>query len=108
MIFIQTDKHTNLVTMIHYMPFDSQYGIKDDNGKLLTEEQIEEIGFLVDNLPKVEKIKGKRPIMSYSKEEGFQVTYIDIPKIDYSGVPQSMTEKIQDDLVLSLIDNNIL
>lgn len=108
MIYIQTDKDTNLITMIHYMPFDPQHGMKDDDGVLLTEEQLKETGFLVDALPKAEYIQGKRAIIYYTEADGFTVKYVDVPKVDYPNVPQAMTEKIQDDLTLAFIEAGIL
>ncbi len=108
MIYIQTNEETNLVTMVHYMPFDPQHGMKDENGELLTEEQMKETGYLVDTLPKAEHIQGKRAITYYTEADGFRVEYVDVPKIDYPGVPQATIEKIQDDLTLAFIEAGIL
>lgn len=44
MIYVETNAQ-NVVVYLHYMPFDSQYGL----GK--TEDELAQTGFLTDNLP---------------------------------------------------------
>jgi hypothetical protein len=56
------------------MPFD------DINGLGKTEEELLQIGYLVDEVPEPEQIEGKSSMMFYTPERGFWFEYIDIPK----------------------------
>ncbi|MCR4436149.1 MAG: hypothetical protein QHH06_10250 [Clostridiales bacterium] len=39
------------IGFIHNMPFDPEHGMKDQNGVQLTDEQLSQMGILVDSLP---------------------------------------------------------
>lgn len=59
--FIQDERGLR-VTFRHYKPFDE----KDGMGK--TEEELLQIGALVDDIPQPEQIPGKEPILYYNPE----------------------------------------
>lgn len=62
-VFIRGDKidDTNIaVSFQHFAPLDKKDG--------LTEEQLAE-GFLVDEIPEPEEVKGARPLLCYNTEE---------------------------------------
>lgn len=61
MIFIKTTED-NIVSFIHYKPFDS----KDGLGK--TKEELEQEGVLVESVPKPENIEGRTPILHCNPE----------------------------------------
>lgn len=108
MVYIQTNKDTNRVVMTHYRPFDEQYGIKNEDGTIKTEEQLKETGFLVESYPVVERKEGKRGFVKYTPTDGFSIEYEDAPVEEYRGVPQKIVNEIRDNLVLYLVESNIL
>lgn len=64
MIFLWLEDSPEQVVKVrgcNYMPFDPTFGL----GK--TEEELRELGALVESIPDAEKIEGKRPIMLYDK-----------------------------------------
>lgn len=100
MIYIQTDSH-NKVILIYNSPFDEKYGL----GK--SEEELLATGFLVDFVPRAEEKDGYYSITYYTKEDGFYFQYEQLLQKQHDA-NEAMVNQIQDDLVLSLIDNNIL
>lgn len=62
------------VQLTHFMPFDSKEGF----GK--TEAELLQMGYLLDEIPEPEKIKGKIPVACYTEEKGFYYEYEDEPK----------------------------
>lgn len=108
MIYIETDKDTNIITMYHYMPFDKEHGIKDEDGNVKTEEEMRKTGFLVDALPSVPCKKGYRAVLKYTKEKEFEYEYIEVPQNDYPSVPYNLVQQIQDDMTLALIESGVL
>lgn len=73
MIYIATDT-TNIVTFIHYMPFDPRYGL----GK--SEEELKKTGFLVESIPEYgeEVPEGKYPELHYDGSK-FSWVLVDVP-----------------------------
>ncbi|HEY9746681.1 MAG TPA: hypothetical protein V6C99_10740 [Oculatellaceae cyanobacterium] len=59
--FIKDEKGLR-VGFIHHMPFDSQHGM----GK--TEQELLQIGALVDDIPEPEQIEGKVPVLYYNPQ----------------------------------------
>lgn len=100
MVYIQTD-FNNKVIFIHNYPFDEKYGMNKSEDELLSS------GFLVDKLPVKPKKTGFCSILYYTKEDGFYFQYEQLPQKQYD-TNEATVNQIQDDLVLSLIDNNIL
>lgn len=72
MVFIQTEE--NKVEFCHYMPFHQGCGL----GK--TEEELLQIGYLVDSIPEPKEIEGKFSTLFFTPEQGFWFEYADIPK----------------------------
>ena len=73
--YVDEDKHS--VGMIHYMPFDEENGL----GK--TEEELLQEGLLIEELPKLENIPNKAPILfcnPQTKEVWYE--YVVIPESD--------------------------
>lgn len=73
MIFVQTS-NDNEITYCHYKPFSKECGL----GK--TEEELLQIGYLVDEVPEPEQIDGKFLTLFFTPERGFWFEYADIPK----------------------------
>ena len=61
------------VMLIHHMPFDSVNGL----GK--TEEELSQMGVLLDEIPEPEQINGKIPVAYYNETQGFYYLYEDAP-----------------------------
>lgn len=108
MVYIETNKTTNSVGYTHYMPFDAEVGLKNDDGTLKTKEQLEETGYVFDEIPIPEQIKGKQAHLYYSTEKGFWYEYSDIVIPDYPQVSQYWVNKIQDDMTLALVEAGVL
>lgn len=64
MIYFETNSE-QMVTSIHYMPFDPEYGM----GK--TEEELQASGYLVESLPEYTEVlpEGKIPRLYYDGSE---------------------------------------
>lgn len=77
MIFIGLKN--NDITTIHHMPFDTRYGL----GK--TEEELQQEGLLVEELPQAEEMPGKHAVLKYN---GTEIYY------EYEDVPLTETERI--------------
>lgn len=108
MIYIETNSATNAVGFVHYMPFDENNGMKNEDGTQMTEEQLKETGFLVESMPEAEKIKGKGSTTFYTEEKGFWFEYYDVEVNDYPQVPLYFVNKIQDDMTLALVEAGVL
>lgn len=113
LIYIQTQEKTNAITYTHYMPFDEEYGLRDENNNPMTEEQMLKTGFLVEKdsmleVDKAPKIEGKSAYVTYTPEKGFEYAYADIPKNFYRGVAPETVMQIQDDMTLELIGMGVL
>lgn len=113
LIYIQTQEKTNAITYTHYMPFDEEYGLRDENNNPMTEEQMLKTGFLVEKdsmleVDKAPKIEGKSAYVIYTPEKGFEYAYADIPENYYRGVMPESVQKIQDDMTLALIEAGVL
>lgn len=106
-VYIQTDTR-NKVVFIHNDPLDKQYGM----GK--SEQELLGSGYLVESLPTNANKDGCYSTMYYEKDKGFYFEYVRMKSNVYKEQKSdndnmdAIIEKIQDDLVLSLIDNNIL
>lgn len=71
MIYIRLNESMN-IDMIHYMPFDENYGL----GK--TREQLEaQGGIFVESVPEPENQSGKVSTLKYSKTDGLYYEYVD-------------------------------
>ncbi|WP_336663280.1 hypothetical protein [Kurthia gibsonii] len=70
-MFIKTDEN-NVIVLVYNEPFDPVVGL----GK--TKEELESIGYLVDEIPQVEQVPGKVAIQKYDGTS-FYVEYEDIP-----------------------------
>lgn len=68
--FITTDEN-NRVQLTHYMPFDPVDGLN------MTEEQLLQRGYLLDEIPEPEQREGKMPEAYYKPEIGFYYEYVD-------------------------------
>jgi hypothetical protein len=108
MVYIETNKTDDAIGYTHYMPFDPECGLKNEDGTLKTREQLEETGFVLDEIPQAEKIDGKRAFPHYNTEKGFWYEYEDIVVPDYPQVPQYWVDKIQDDMTLALVESGVL
>lgn len=113
LVYIETQEKTNAVTYTHYMPFDKEYGLRDENNNPMTEEQMRVKGFLVEkdsllDAGKAPKIDGKSAYVTYTAKDGFQYAYVDIPENYYRGVMPESVQKIQDDMTLALIEAGVL
>ena len=108
MVYIETNRETNSIGYTHYMPFDPKCGLKNDDGTIKTKEQLEETGFVLDEIPKAEQIEGKRAFPYYTTEKGVWYEYKDIIVSDYPQVPQYWVNKIQDDMTLALVEAGVL
>ncbi|MGE8080522.1 hypothetical protein [Peribacillus loiseleuriae] len=58
MIFIQTNEEGLLVT-VHHQPFHEKWGYKK------TENELLEIGYLVESIPEFEEVEGKESVIKY-------------------------------------------
>ena len=96
---ISTDKYS--VGFVHYMPFDLNNGLKNEDGTLKTEAQLRESGALVESIPQAEPPEGKVTAgMFYNPFTG-TVFY------EYEDRPKSKEEIMQgqiDTLALSVLD----
>lgn len=81
---VNDDKY--LVRFIHYMPFHTMHGMKDEHGNLMTQEQLEEKGFLVEELPEP-IFSPDKPIGMFINPKTKEIYYEDI--ITDSSEPQS-------------------
>ena len=108
MIYIETNPTTHGIGYTHYMPFDKELGLKNEDGTLKTEAQLKETGFLVESVPTVPHIEGKRGYVTYTEENGFSFEYIELPQNYYLGVSPADVQKIQDDMTLALIEAGVL
>lgn len=71
--FIQDEKGLR-VGFVHHVPFDEEHGL----GK--NEEELRQIGALVDTVPEPEQIAGKIPVMYYNPQtNSVYYEYIDKP-----------------------------
>jgi hypothetical protein len=71
--FTQDEKGLR-VGFVHNMPFDEEYGL----GK--TEDELRQIGALVDEIPEPEQIEGKMAVMYYNPQTNrVYYEYIDRP-----------------------------
>ncbi|WP_407312022.1 hypothetical protein [Desulfosporosinus sp. SB140] len=52
------DPNKSLVNFIHYIPLDPEHGMKDDNGNLMPQDELNSMGILVDSLPQPTPPKG--------------------------------------------------
>ena len=108
MIFIKTSILTNAVTFIHYSPLDEKDGMKNEDGTVMTEEQLKQIGYLVDAIPIPTRIEGKGSTTYYEPTKGFWFEYYDVEVDPYQMVPTEVVDKIQDDMTLALIEAGVL
>ncbi|URN85887.1 hypothetical protein [Acetobacterium wieringae] len=97
MIYFRTNKDSNLVELIHYKPFDKNYGL----GK--TEEELGLEGFLVESIPEPEEIEGKIAVMYYTEADGFIFQYEDIPKTAEQ-IQAEAIESLRNDLNSAIIE----
>jgi hypothetical protein len=81
MIFLKVEEQK--VTLIHYMPFDEKDGLKR------TQEELEQEGMLIDNLPEVEQIEGKKPVL-YCNPNTKEVWY------EHEDIQKTKEELLQD------------
>ncbi|MBK5244279.1 MAG: hypothetical protein JJE18_04510 [Eubacteriaceae bacterium] len=91
MIFIKTLEN-NSIDFIHYMPFDPVNGM----GK--TEEELLQVGFLVEEIPEPEQTEGMSSMMFYTAMNGFWFDYEEIPKTPEQIQIEKVTE-LQTDLL---------
>ncbi|PIC05481.1 hypothetical protein CS060_04175 [Anoxybacillus flavithermus] len=71
--FTQDEKGLR-VGFIHCIPFDEEHGL----GK--TEEELRQIGALVEDIPEPEQVEGKTPVMYYNPQtNSVYYEYIDRP-----------------------------
>lgn len=78
------------VQLIHYMPFDEKEGLK------MTEEELMQIGYLLDEIPEPEPVEGKIPEPHYTPEKGFWYEYVDAPKTEYDdGYDQAVLDMME-------------
>jgi len=89
---------------IHWMPLDTVNGIRDSSGRLLTVEELEQIGILVENIPEEPpKVDGKIAIPyvnCYTKEVWYE--YEDIQALPLTP-EQRITQLEQAILELSML-----
>jgi hypothetical protein len=72
MIFIKfKSQEDTTIEFIHHIPFDPVYGLDK------TEEELNEEGLLVEELPVPESLPGKREVLKYSVERDLYYEYID-------------------------------
>ena len=95
MKFIMVDE--DRVVFIHHMPFDP----KDCLGK--TEEELLEIGYLVESIPEAEAKEGKIPKLHYTAEKGLYYEYVDAP--NPYGIPDEIYTEIEQDIEQATIDS---
>lgn len=99
MIFVQTEKDTHIVKMIHYLPFDEKYGLKDEEGNQITEEELKKIGFLTELQPDPQPPEGYyTKVEKFTEEEGFTYEYEKKPDNPY-GIPDDLVTRIKDDAI---------
>lgn len=80
--FVQDEKGLK-VGFVHNMPFHEQYGM----GK--TQEELQQIGALVDDIPEPEQIEGKNAVLYYNPEtNSVYYEYIDRPLTDQERIEQ--------------------
>ena len=80
--FVQDEKGLK-VGFVHNMPFHEQHGM----GK--TQEELQQIGALVDDIPEPEQIEGKNAVLYYNPEtNSVYYEYIDRPLTDQERIEQ--------------------
>ena len=80
--FVQDEKGLR-VGFIHHMPFDLRNGM----GK--TEQELLQIGALVDDIPEPEQIEGKNAVLYYNPEtNSVYYEYIDRPLTDQERIEE--------------------
>lgn len=82
MILIYTENKTEREIIVgkHYKPFDAKHGFKNPDGSIMTPEQVEQFGVLVESIPEPMQIEGKVAIgyiNCFTKEIWYE--YIDAP-----------------------------
>lgn len=100
MIYIRTDVN-NKIEVVHYQPFD------DKNGYGLSEDELKQTGFLIENIPDPEQKENQTPIAYYTKEKGVWYEYEDIPNAYKYGVPENVYDEILADYTLSLMERGL-
>jgi hypothetical protein len=71
----------------HNMPLDPVEGIRDSNGSIMTEEQLNQIGILVDSVPEPNPSTGQRVSGRYVNPVTKEITY------DYEDIPLTQEQK---------------
>ncbi|MCX8045745.1 MAG: hypothetical protein N3A70_02540 [Anoxybacillus gonensis] len=90
--FTQDEKGIR-VGFIHNMPFDKEHGL----GK--SEEELKQIGALVEYIPEPEQVAGKNPVMYYDKETN---------SVYYEYVSRPLTQEERIELLQKALDNLLL
>ena len=72
MIYVQLNKE-NKSTMQHFAPFHEQYGLGKTESELLSE------GILVESLPEVKQVAGKKEVLNYDPvNKSLYYEYVDV------------------------------
>lgn len=79
-IYIKVNSN-NIVTTVHYDPFDPTQGLNTPR------DELEKEGFFVSNIPKAEIKTGRRAVMKYNRDSK-ELYY------DYIPVPASAEERL--------------
>ena len=98
--FIQDEKGMR-VNFIHNMPFDEKYGF----GK--TEQELLQIGALVDSIPGPQQIEGKTAVLYYNAQtNSVYYEYIDKPLSDQGRIAQIEAQNAQ--MLLVLVEKGLM
>lgn len=76
------------VGLQHNMPFDNKNGMKDNSGNLMTEEQLNQMGILVDSIPEPVIPTGKQVNGMFIDPTTKNITY------EYTDIQKTDSEKI--------------
>ena len=95
------------VGLVHYKPFDLVHGIKKEDGRLKTEDELRESGALVEKMPEPETPEGQ--MVSGTFYNPFTGTvfyeYMDVPEGPKTNESRLETlEEQVDTLALSVLD----
>lgn len=86
------------VGMVHNFPLDPVDGMRDDKGNLMTQDEIEQIGILVNTMPTPAPPSGQQLSATYVDKSTNTITYA------YSVIPP--TPQIQEQIITNLQSQN--
>ncbi|AFM40347.1 hypothetical protein Desaci_1321 [Desulfosporosinus acidiphilus SJ4] len=98
----------SLVNFIHYMPLDTDHGMKDTNGNLMTQDELNAIGILIDSIPQPAPPNGYYVSATYVDPTTKDVSF------DYAQTPKTPEQQLADlqaqnaQMLLALVQGGLM